>query len=93
LFCVLQQAAPADASLGTLWDEISKRRAANMELLAKDLMASEGLRRDLSLRRVADILWSMNAPEYYLLLVGGRGWTVVEYESWLADAWSRLLLA
>jgi AcrR family transcriptional regulator len=91
LLRVLQQAALADPDLDRLWDEIAKRRAANMELLAKDLMASGGLRRDLSLRKIADILWSMNAPEFYLLLVEGRGWTPAEYEIWLADAWIRLL--
>ncbi len=92
LFRVLQQAAVIDPGLGALWAEIARRRAANMELLAKDLIASDGLRRELSQRRVADILWSMNAPEFYLLLVESRGWTPAEYENWLADAWARLLI-
>ena len=41
---------------------------------------------------VADIVWSMNAPEYRALLVGARGWSAEQFGSWLADAWSRLLL-
>jgi hypothetical protein len=63
-----------------------------MRLLAKDLAETGDLRRDLTIDRVADILWSMNSPEYYLLLVEQRGWSLEEFEHWLADAWIRLLL-
>ena len=31
-------------------------------------------------------------PEYYLLLVGQRGWDPDRFRRWLADAWRRLLL-
>ncbi len=41
----------------------------------------------------ADIVWATNAPEFYLLLVGQRGWSPERYEHFLADAWHRLLLA
>jgi hypothetical protein len=41
---------------------------------------------------VADVLWSMNSPELYLLLVGQCGWDPDRYQRWLADAWQRLLL-
>jgi hypothetical protein len=34
----------------------------------------------------------MNSPEYYLLLVEGRGWQPLKFEEWLKDAWCRLLL-
>ena len=34
----------------------------------------------------------MNSPEFYRLLVVGRRWTGEEFESWLGDAWQRLLL-
>ncbi len=92
VFTVLQAAAAQEPDLKTLWQEISRRRAANMRLLAQDLIATGQVRRDLSPSRIADILWSMNAPEYYLLLVEQRGWTPEEIENWLADAWKRLLL-
>jgi hypothetical protein len=41
---------------------------------------------------VADVIWSMNAAEYWLLLVGQRGWTPERFGDWLVDAWKRLLL-
>ena len=92
LFKVLQAAAALEPDLAALWQEISRRRAANMRLLAQDLMETGQLRRDISLSRIADIIWSMNAPEFFLLLVEQRGWTAEEFAHWLADAWARLLL-
>ena len=92
LFRVLQGAAPLDPELNALWQEISQRRARNMRLFAKDLAATGSLRRDLSVERAADVIWSMNSPEFYLLLVQDRGWSSQEFEQWLSDAWIRLLL-
>ena len=92
IFTVLQAAATQEPDLQALWQEISRRRAANMRLLAEDLAATGQTRRDLSLSQIADIIWSMNAPEYFLLLVGQRGWTAEAFGRWLGDAWARLLL-
>jgi AcrR family transcriptional regulator len=93
LFRVLQGAAPLDPDLDALWRGISQRRAKNMRLLAQDLAATGRLRPDLSVAKAADIIWSMNSPEFYLLLVEQRGWSPQEFERWLANAWIRLLLA
>jgi AcrR family transcriptional regulator len=93
LFNALQTAAPLDPDLRALWREIAERRAANMRLFAEDLAATGVLRAGLSISAVADIIWSMNSPEYYLLLVEQRGWPLSEFERWLGDAWARLLLA
>ncbi len=93
LFRVLQGAAPLDRELDALWQGISQRRARNMRLLARNLAATGRLRPDLSVGKAADIIWSMNSPEFYLLLVEQRGWSPGAFERWLADAWVRLLLA
>jgi AcrR family transcriptional regulator len=92
LFRVLQGAASLDSELETLWQNISQRRADNMRLLANDLAATGRLRSGLSESKAADIIWSMNSPEFYLLLVEQRGWSLEEYENWLGDAWIQLLL-
>ena len=92
IFKILQTAAAQEPELAALWKEISDRRAANMHRLAQDLAATGQTRRDLTLNRIADIIWSMNAPEYFLLLVEQRGWTAAEFARWIADAWMRLLL-
>jgi AcrR family transcriptional regulator len=92
LFRVLQGAAPLDPELSALWQSISQRRAMNMRMFAADLIATGRLRQYLSVAKAADIIWSMNSPEFYLLLVEERGWSPKEFEHWLVDAWIRLLL-
>jgi AcrR family transcriptional regulator len=92
LFQVLQAAASQDSDLKKLWEEISQRRATNMRLLARDLAATGKLRPGLSVSAAADIIWSMNSPEFFLLLVDQRGWAPEAFERWLAEAWIRLLL-
>lgn len=92
LFLVLQGAAPLDLELAALWESIAQRRAKNMRLFAADLAATGRLRRHLSVAKAADIIWSMNSPEFYLLLVQQRGWSPKEFEDYLVDSWTRLLL-
>jgi hypothetical protein len=92
LIRVLQGAASLDSELEGVWQAISQRRADNMRLLAKDLAATGRLRSGLSESKAADIIWSMNSPEFYLLLVEQRGWSPKEYERWLGDTWIQLLL-
>jgi len=89
----LAEAALTDPDCAALRAEISARRAANMRLFAADLRATGELRPDLGDDEVADIVWSMNAAEYRTLLVGERGWSAERFGTWLADAWTRLLLA
>jgi len=92
IFLALRDAAVSDAACARLWDGISRRRAANMREFAADLRLTGQLRADLSDDEVADVIWSMNAAEYWTLLVGERGWTAQRFRDWLADAWVRLLL-
>lgn len=92
VFLALRDAAITDADCAALWAEIARRRATNMRLLAADLRATGELRDDLSDDQVADVIWSMNAAEYWDLLVRERSWTPQQFASWLADAWTRLLL-
>jgi AcrR family transcriptional regulator len=93
VFRALRDAAVFDAGCAALWAEIAERRAANMRRFAADLRTTGELREDLSDTQVADVIWSMNAAEYYTLLVGDRGWSPRQYGDWLVDAWTRLLLA
>jgi AcrR family transcriptional regulator len=92
LFGALQAAAPLDSDLNALWREISQRRAANMRVLAENIALTGALRTDLTIPMAADIIWSLGSPEYYLLLVAQRCWSLAEFERWLGDAWTRLLL-
>ena len=92
LIRVLQAAAPLAPELNELWQGITKRRSDNMRLFVKDLAATGRLDRTLSYSKAADIVWSMNSTEFYLLLVEQCGWSVEEYCEWLGTAWIRLLI-
>ena len=61
-------------------------------LFAAELRSTGELREDLRDEQVADVVWSTNAAEYWLLLEQ-RGWTSARYETLLVDLWSRMLLA
>jgi AcrR family transcriptional regulator len=93
VYLALRDAASTDSESAALWREISARRAANMRRFAADLRSTGELRADLSDDEVADVVWSMNGPEYWTLLVGDRGWTQERFGELLVDAWCRLLLA
>jgi len=93
VFLALRDAAAADPDTTALWREISERRARNMRDFAANLRTTGELRDDLSDDEVADIIWSMNAAEYWVLLVHERGWTPDRFSRWITDAWTRLLLA
>ena len=92
VFLALRDAAATDPDSAALWSEITGRRARNLREFATDLRATGELRNDLSDSDVADIVWSMNGPEYWILLVGERGWTHERFAAYLVDAWTRLLL-
>lgn len=92
VFIALRDAAVDDPACAALWTEIGERRARNMREFAADLRETGELRADLSDDEVADIVWSMNAAEYWVLLVHQRGWTPARFGAWLADTWVRSLL-
>jgi len=90
-FVALRNAAANDPECAALWAEISQRRAGNMLRFAADLRSTGDIRPDLTDQDVADIIWTMNAAEYFDLL-HQRGWTSERIRTWLCDAWTRLLL-
>ena len=53
----------------------------------------KALRPGLGVARAADILWTLNHPDLYWLLVNERGWTPEQFEEWLGDALCSQLLA
>ena len=92
VFLVVRDAAGTDPECAALWSGIAERRAANMGNLAAELRATGEIRDDLTDQQVADVIWSMNAAEFWDLLVRQRGWPSEAFARWLADAWTRLLL-
>ena len=91
VYLALREASSTDQDCRELWTTISSRRAANMRDFVADLRVTGELRDDLSDEDMADIVWSMNGPEHWALLVHERGWTTERFGTWLADVWTRSL--
>jgi AcrR family transcriptional regulator len=89
---VIREAAPSEPDVAALWHEITERRAANMRTFIADVRSAGRLRRGLGVERAADIVWTLNSSDVYLLLTEDRGWSPDDYEHWLADTWRRTLL-
>jgi AcrR family transcriptional regulator len=92
LIVVLSDGARTDPDLTAFADALSSRRVGHMRAFVADLAAKGGLRADLSVEMAADVIWVTNSSEFYVLYVRDRGWSPETFESWLADAWKRLLL-
>lgn len=87
----LRVAGATDEACRAVRHGLDERRARNMRLFAADLRATGELREDLTDDDVADLVWSMNSSEYYLL-VTGRGRSSEQYAAFVADVWTRTLL-
>ncbi len=88
----LRVAGATDPECRKVWEELDDRRSRNMRLFAADLRATGEVRDDLTDDEVADLVWSMNSPQYYLLITG-HGRSPEEYAALVADVWKRTLLA
>jgi len=89
---ILRSAAPVDAELDALWKRIQAEFYDNQRAIVERLQENHALRPGLDVARGADILWTLNHPDLYSLLVGDRGWTPEQYEEWLGEAFCSQLL-
>ena len=93
LMGVIRSAASTDADIADLWARIQADFHDNQRGIVKALHTRKALRPGLGVARAADVLWTLNHPDLWLLLVGERGWTPGEWERWFTDvARSQLLV-
>ena len=85
LLNVIRDAAPTDPEIAVLWARIRTDFYDNQRAVVEDLRKRRALRRGLGVDRAADILWTLNHPDVYRLLVTERGWTRDGHEKWLSD--------
>jgi AcrR family transcriptional regulator len=82
---VLRSAAPVDPDAEALWRLIQSDFYDNQRVIVESLHAKKALRPGLDVAHATDILWTLNHPDVWLLLVGERGWTPGQWEQWFAD--------
>ena len=92
LMSVVRDAAPSDPDLAALWELIQSDFHANQASIVELLHRKKALRPRLSVARATDILWSLNHPDLWHLLVVVRQWTAPQYERWVADCACQQLL-
>jgi AcrR family transcriptional regulator len=85
VFEVIRTAAPIDPDIAALWSRIQTEFHANQRVIVESIAKKRALARGLDVDRGADILWTINHPDVWQLLVGERGWTPEQYEQWCAD--------
>jgi hypothetical protein len=83
---ILRSAAPVDADAEALWRLIGRDFYDNQRAIVESLHAKGALRPGLDVAGATDILWTLNHPDVWHLLVGERGWAPDEYERWFGDA-------
>jgi AcrR family transcriptional regulator len=81
-----------DPDAAALWNLIQTDFHDNQRVIVESLHARRALRPDLDVTRATDILWTLNHPDVWLLLVGERGWTPEQWEEWFADTTCAQLL-
>ena len=77
---------PADPDIEALWQRIQTDYHDNQRAIVESLDEKDALKPGLDLDRATDILWTINHPAVWQLLVRDRGWTPEDYEQWFADA-------
>jgi len=85
LLGVIRSAAPADPDIAALWSRIQSDFYEVQRPIVEALHRKKALRPGLDVTRATDILWTLNHPDLWLLLVGERGWTPAQYEQWFGD--------
>lgn len=90
---VIRTAAPADPDIAALHERIQVEFRGLLRTVVEGIAAGGALRPGLDVDCATDLLWMLNHPDLWQLLVVGRGWTPGEYEEWLAAASCRELLA
>jgi AcrR family transcriptional regulator len=92
LMQIIRDAAPSDPELAALWDRIQTDFHDNQRVIVESLARKRALRKGLDVAKASDLLWTLNHPSQWWLLVGERGWTPEEFEAWLADSFCEQLL-
>lgn len=82
---VIHTAAPLDPEIAALWDRINTDYQANQRAIIESIRKKRALSRGLDVDRATHILWALNHPTTWHLLVRRCGWTPEQYERWTGD--------
>lgn len=93
IFAVLAAAAATDPDVVELAAAADRRRRIGAGAVIDSVRSIAPLRPGLTREQAVDVLWLLNSPPVFTHFVRQAGWSLDEYEHWLADAMVRELLA
>jgi AcrR family transcriptional regulator len=80
---LLLAARSGEPDLTAFGADTDRQRLAGAGRVVDAVVERGGLRGGLDRERAIDVVWTLNSPDVYQLLRGGRGWSHDEYEDWL----------
>jgi len=89
---IIRQAAVTEPALADLWDRIETEFRAILAGVAERLDALGSLAPGIDATSATDLLWTLNHPDTWQLLVRGCGWSPDRYEQWVGETLSAQLL-
>lgn len=90
---VMRTAAKTEAEIDSLLKKYLDGRFQGMGFFIDCLLANGPLRNQLSKLSAIETVWTLTSAEIYSLLIMDREWSEEEYEGWLSETLTRLLLA
>lgn len=81
---VIRNATGLDAEIATLWGDI-EAKLLDVERSIVEHLAEHGALAIADLAVATDIVWTLNHPSVWQLLVRQRAWSAEQYERWLGD--------
>jgi AcrR family transcriptional regulator len=92
IYEAVRAAAHADPEARKLWHVITEERRTAATGIVRRLAERNALLHGLDRQSASDILWVLNDPGLYRLLVMERRWTERRFRSWLTGAMQTQLL-
>lgn len=85
-FRTAAQAAANDREAAALWAEGQRKREEDATAFVAALAEASMVRSDRPTAHAVATVWLVTSPETYLQLTDGLGWSLDEYERWVAQA-------
>ncbi len=92
LYEAIRAAAHADTEAAALWRRLTGERRDGAGRVIRALKRLGPLRAGLAVDTATDLLWLLNDPAHYSLLVQQRHWSLRRYRTWLTETMQAQLL-
>jgi AcrR family transcriptional regulator len=84
--------ASADPEARQVWEKIQAERRIGGTNVVKLITARKALRKHLDREAAGDLVWVLNDPGLYFMLVHRRQWSPARFQGWLAETLKTQLL-